>query len=179
MMRILPTPLDGVHLIEIDPIIDERGFFARAWCSNTFAAHGLEDQLVQGNLSSNTQQGTIRGMHYQVAPHAETKIVRCIRGTVFDVAVDVRPDSPTYLQWVGYELSADNRRSLYIGEGFAHGFQTLTPDSELFYLTSHSYQPEAERGLRHDDPAIDIDWPLTPSNISAKDRGWALVSATI
>ena len=167
-----PSPLAGAYIIDLQPIEDHRGFFARAWCQQEFQQHGLEPQLVQCNLSYNRTSGTVRGMHYQIAPHKETKVVRCVRGRIFDVIIDLRRDSPTYLHWLGLELSAENRRMLYVPEGFAHGYQTLEPDTEVFYQVSEFYHPGSEQGIRWDDPAIAIDWPLEPTVISEKDKNY-------
>jgi len=164
--------LAGAYVIDLDRIEDDRGFFARAWCQREFEQQGLESRLVQCNLSQNRTAGTLRGMHYQVDPHKETKMVRCLKGRIFDVIVDLRADSPTYLQWFGVELSADNHRALYVPEGFAHGYQTLEPDTEVFYQVSEFYSPGSEQGLRWDDQAIGIGWPLTPTSISEKDRNY-------
>jgi dTDP-4-dehydrorhamnose 3,5-epimerase len=169
------TELDlrGAYAVDIEPIEDDRGFFARSWCANEFAEHGLTTRVAQSNVSFNRRQGTLRGMHYQVAPHAETKLVRCTRGAVYDVIVDLRADSPTFKRWVGLELSADNRRALYVPEGFAHGYQTLAPDTETHYQVSEFYTPGAERGVRWNDPAFTIEWP-DPANafLSEKDAAW-------
>ncbi len=171
-MIFTPTRITGVFIIEPELIEDERGSFARTFCRREFARHGLNPNLVQCNISFNRKRGTLRGMHYQAEPHAEAKLVRCTRGEIFDVAVDLRPDSPTYRDWVGVELSAENRRALYIPEGLAHGFITLTDDTEVFYQMSESYHPECARGVRHDDPAFGIDWPLRAICISKKDSTW-------
>ncbi len=167
-----PSPLAGAYIIDLQPIEDHRGFFARAWCQQEFQQHGLESRLVQCNLSYNQTSGTVRGMHYQIAPHKETKVVRCVRGRIFDVIIDLRRDSPTYLHWFGIELSAENRRMLYVPEGFAHGYQTLEPDTEVFYQVSEFYHPGSEQGIRWDDPAIAVDWPLEPTVISEKDKNY-------
>ena len=167
-----PSPLAGAYIIDLQPIEDHRGFFARAWCQQEFQQHGLESRLVQCNLSYNQTSGTVRGMHYQIAPHKETKVVRCVRGRIFDVIIDLRRDSPTYLHWFGIELSAENRRMLYVPEGFAHGYQTLEPDAEVFYQVSEFYHPGSEQGIRWDDPAIAVDWPLEPTVISEKDKNY-------
>jgi dTDP-4-dehydrorhamnose 3,5-epimerase len=167
------TDLPGAYAIDIDPRRDERGFFARAWCAEEFAQHDLVTRVAQANVSYNAHRGTLRGMHYQVPPHEEVKIVRCTRGAIYDVIVDLRPSSPTYRRWIGVELTAENRRMLYVPEGFAHGFQTLEDDTETFYQVSEFYAPGAERGLRWDDPAFGVEWPLPESPIlSDKDRGW-------
>jgi dTDP-4-dehydrorhamnose 3,5-epimerase len=166
------TELIGAYVIHLEELGDERGFFARAWCAREFEAAGLSTDLVQTNFSYNIRAGTLRGLHYQVAPHQESKLVRCIRGAIYDVIVDLRKDSESYRQWTGVELSARNRRSLYVPAGFAHGFQTLEDETEVLYQVSEFYTPGAERGLRYDDPAVGIDWPLEVSAISDKDASW-------
>jgi dTDP-4-dehydrorhamnose 3,5-epimerase len=167
------TRLAGAYVVDLERREDERGFFARAWCANEFAEHGLATRLVQVNVSFNERQGTVRGMHFQIEPHAEAKLVRCTRGAVYDVIVDLRPASSTFKQWVGVELTADNRRAVYVPEGFAHGYQTLVPKTETFYQVSEFYAPDAERGVRWDDPAFGIDWPdPVGAFLSAKDRSW-------
>lgn len=167
------TRLKGAFIIDLEKRQDERGFFARGWCRKEAAAHGLARDLVQANISYNAKKGTLRGMHYQAAPYQEVKLVRCVRGAVFDVIVDLRPSSATFKQWVGVELSQENGRMLYVPEDFAHGFQTLVDESEVNYLVSQYYTPEAERGLRFDDRAFGIDWPeAAPRIISAKDQCW-------
>jgi len=170
------TVLPGAFLIDLDRIGDDRGFFARALCAEEFAEHGLKMDIVQANVSYSAERGTLRGLHYQEAPHAEVKMVRCLRGRIFDVMVDVRPDSSTYLQWVGVELSDVNRRMAYVPEGFAHGFLTLTEDCEVFYPVTAAYTPGAERGLRYDDPARGIEWPAKVRVVSEKDRAWSLLA---
>ena len=162
--------IPGVYLIEIEPRQDERGLFARTWCAREFADHGLDPRLVQCSVSFNSQAGTLRGMHYQIAPHAEAKLVRCTRGALFDVVVDLRKDSPTYLRWVGYELSEDNRLSLYVPEGCAHGFLTLQPATEVLYQMSVEYHPGSARAFRWNDPAVGIEWPEAPRVMSQQDR---------
>jgi len=166
------TSLPGVYVSEIEPFEDERGFFARAWCREDMEKLGLDVEICQINMAFNPTAGTMRGFHYQLAPYAEAKTVRCVRGTVFDVAVDMRESSPNYLQWTGQELSADNRNSLYIPKGFAHGYLTLAPDTELLYSTSAFYKADAEVGIRHDDPALAIEWPAPVELVSEKDRSW-------
>ena len=166
------TSLPGVYAIDIEPIEDSRGFFARGWCQREFAAHHLDVEISQMNISCNPHAGTLRGLHYQREPHAETKTVRCVRGAVFDVAVDMRESSPNYLQWTGLELSAENHRSLYIPKGFAHGYQTLVADTELLYTVSNFYTADAEVGIRYDDPALAIAWPEPVLVISDKDASW-------
>jgi len=166
------TKLKGSYIIDIEPIEDERGFFARSWCRKEFAAHGLNPDLVQCNISYNKKKGTLRGMHYQAAPHGEVKLVRCTRGSIYDVIVDLRKGSETLRQWVGFELSQGNRRLLYIPEGFAHGFQTLEDNTEVFYQMSEFYFPELARGLRWNDKAVGIKWPLGEIFISEKDQSY-------
>lgn len=166
------TDLKGAFVIETEPIEDERGFFARTWCHREFEAHGLKVAWVQGNISGNHRKGTLRGMHYQAAPHSEVKLVRCTSGCLYDVIVDLRPDSPTYLKHIGVELSSRNRRMLYIPEGMAHGFQTLEDNTEMFYLMSAFYAPESGRGVRWNDPMLSIQWPLAGRIISARDESF-------
>jgi dTDP-4-dehydrorhamnose 3,5-epimerase len=172
-MRWVETPLAGAYVVEVEPFADERGLFARVFCQKEFERIGFCGSIVQINHSLTRQRGTIRGMHYQLPPACETKIVRCIQGKVFDVMVDLRAGSPTLRQWHGVELSKENMRAVHIPEGFAHGFQTLTDDAELIYLHSEFYSPDHEYGLRFDDPALAIDWPLPVSAISPKDEGYA------
>ncbi|MBT3069833.1 dTDP-4-dehydrorhamnose 3,5-epimerase [Rhodomicrobium sp. Az07] len=164
--------LGGAFIIDPELHHDERGFFARSFCTREFGAKGLESHFVQHSISSTARKGTVRGMHFQKPPHAEVKVVTCTRGAIFDAVVDLRPSSQTYLKWQGFELTADNRRRLYIPEGFAHGFQTLTDDVEVSYLISAFYAPESASGVRHDDPLIGIEWPLSIGLISEKDRQW-------
>ena len=171
-MQFHATALSGAYLIELEPVRDDRGFFARSFCVEEFAAHSLETKFLQHSVSFSSRRGTLRGMHYQQAPHQEVKLVRCGRGTIWDVIVDIRPSSPTYRQWQGFELSSANGRQLYIPEGFAHGFQALTDDVEVTYLISEPYRAEAAAGLRHDDPAFGITWPLPVTVISDKDLHW-------
>ena len=165
-----PKALAGLFLIEPERLSDERGFFARAWCRDEFEEHGLETQLEQCNISFNRSRGTLRGLHYQARPYEEAKLVRCTMGAIWDVAVDLRPDSDTFTQWVAETLSAENRRMLFIPKGFAHGYITLEDSSEVFYQVSESYHPESARGYRYDDPAFGIEWPLQPEVISDADR---------
>lgn len=167
------TEVAGVYVVAIEPRGDERGFFARTFCRDEFERHGLNPHVDQCNVSLSMEAGTLRGMHFQLPPHEEAKLVRCTRGALFDVALDLRPESPSYLRWVGVELSADNRRMLYVPEGCAHGFQTLVPETEAFYQVSAAYAPEAERGVRWDDDAFGIEWPEADERvISEKDRAW-------
>jgi dTDP-4-dehydrorhamnose 3,5-epimerase len=167
------TRLDGAYVIDLERREDERGFFARTFCADEFAERSLNTRLVQANMSWNPRKGTVRGMHFQHAPHAEVKVVRVTRGAIHDVIIDLREGSPTYKQWLGIDLTEDNRKALYVPEGFAHGFQTLVPDTEVHYLVTEFYTPEAEGGVRWDDPAFAIVWP-DPENafLSPKDRAW-------
>lgn len=169
-MKFSPTALAGAYIIDIEPMPDERGFFARTWCRDEFAKHGLNPDLAQCSISFNKKRGILRGMHYQAAPHEETKVVRCVRGAIYDVILDLRPVSPTFRKWIAMELSVDNRRMLYIPAGLAHGFQSLTDDTEVFYQISTFYHPASARGVRWDDPAFGIEWPAGERIISDKDR---------
>lgn len=166
------TTLDGARLIDLKPHGDARGYFARGFCANEFAEAGLETRFVQQNMSFSATKGTLRGMHRQDPPHAEVKLVRCVRGALFDVIIDLRPDSPTYMKWEGFELTVDNMRALYVPAGFAHGFQTLVDDVEVTYLVSAFYAPQSENGVRWNDPAFKIDWPAPVSVMSDKDKSW-------
>lgn len=166
------TKLKGAFIINVEPIEDERGLFARSWCREEFKAHGLNPELAQCNISFNNKKGTLRGMHYQKPPHEEAKLVRCTLGAIFDVIIDLRADSPTCKQWLGEELTAKNRRMLYIPEGFAHGFITLEDDTEVFYQMSTPYVPNSASGVRWDDPAINIIWPKQPQIISQQDQSY-------
>lgn len=171
-MTFTETILPGAYVIEPTRIGDDRGFFARLLCRDQLAAHGLDMDIEQVNMSYSAERGTLRGLHYQAPPHAEDKMVRCVRGAIYDVMVDLRPDSPTYRQWLGLELTAENRRMAYVPKGFAHGFLTLTDDCEVIYPVTAAYAPDAERGLRYDDPALDIDWPGPVRIVSEKDQSW-------
>ncbi|MDR7531962.1 MAG: dTDP-4-dehydrorhamnose 3,5-epimerase [Armatimonadota bacterium] len=171
-MLFVETDLVGAFVIKLERRSDERGFFARTWCEREFAAAGLCTRFVQANVSRTRRRGTVRGMHYQVAPFAEAKLIRCTRGAVYDVIIDLRPESPSHRRWAAMELSADDSLMLYVPEGFAHGFQTLEDDSEVVYQVSQFYTPQAERGVRYDDPAFGIVWPLEVTVISEKDRSW-------
>ena len=167
------TPLKNAYCLDVDKVEDERGFFARVWCKEEFAKNGLSSEMVQGSVSFNKKKGTLRGMHFQVAPYGETKVVRCTQGRLFDVIIDLRPGSETYMQWYGVELTAKNRKMLVIPPGFAHGFQTLEDDTEVFYLISEFYHPEAARGVRWNDQAFGIKWPETEKRIiSQRDQQW-------
>lgn len=167
------TELPGVVVVELEKLQDERGFFARSFCAEAFAAAGLHSRYPQANISYNRDKGTLRGMHYQAEPKPEPKLVRCTRGTIFDVAVDLRADSPSYRRWTARELSADNHVGLYMPPGCAHGFLTLEADCEVSYLMGESYDPNLMRGLRWNDPAFAIDWPAQPAVISERDAGYA------
>ncbi|HMN27259.1 MAG TPA: dTDP-4-dehydrorhamnose 3,5-epimerase [Caldilineaceae bacterium] len=167
------TRLKGAYLVELNKLADERGYFARSWCQREFAEHNLDTSLVQCNVSFNKHRGTLRGMHYQLPPFAETKLVRCTRGAIYDVIVDVRPDSSTFLEWIGAELSEDNGQMMYVPHGFAHGFLTLVDNSEVFYQMSEYYAPESARGVRWDDPLFALQWPSAITTLSAKDQQWA------
>jgi len=171
-MKFTETPLKGAFVIDLEPHGDERGFFARMFCAREFREHGLKPTIAQGNMSFSREKGTLRGMHMQLPPAAETKLVRCTRGRLYDVIIDLRPDSPTYMQHFGIELTADNRRALYVPEMFAHGFLTLEPDTEASYLVGEYYSPGDERGYRYNDPAFGIQWPGEVRVISEKDRSW-------
>jgi dTDP-4-dehydrorhamnose 3,5-epimerase len=167
------TKPKGAFVIELEPVEDERGFFARSWCGREFEVRGLNSQLAQCNISFNKRKGTLRGMHYQTAPHEEAKLVRCTMGAIFDVIIDLRRQSPTFKKWVAVELNERNRRMLYVPEGFAHGFQTLEDDTEVFYQMSEFYAPEHARGVRWNDPAFQISWPGAEPVISASDQTYA------
>lgn len=169
-MNIGETPVVGAYLIELERLEDERGFFARTWCRREFEEAGLNTELAQCSLSFSLRRGTLRGLHYQAAPHEEVKNVRCTMGSIYDVVVDLRPRSPTYLQHFGTTLSAENRRTLYVPEGCAHGFLTLEDSTEVFYQISEFHVPEAARGVRWDDPAFGIQWPMEVQVISERDR---------
>jgi dTDP-4-dehydrorhamnose 3,5-epimerase len=172
-VKLTPAKLAGSWTVEIEPIGDERGFFARIWDEQVFADAGAPVRNVQTNLSYNRRRGTIRGLHWQVEPYGETKFLRCTRGSVFDVAVDLRRDAPTYGQWQGVVLSAEQRNLVFVPAGCAHGYQALEDDSEVSYQVSHPYQPGSERGIRWDDPAIGIEWPITHDVVvSPKDASW-------
>src|SRR4051812_43835121 len=174
-MRFIETQLKGALVVEPELIKDERGHFARTWSREEFAARGLNSRLAQCSSSYNRLRGTLRGMHYQIAPHGEAKLVRCTAGAIYDVIVDLREGSPTRSKWIGVELSGGNRRMVYVPEGFAHGYQTLENDTEVFYQVSECYHPECARGVRWDDPAFGIEWPLEISVISERDRSHPFV----
>lgn len=172
-MILTETPLAGAYVVDVERRSDDRGYFARSYCVEEFRRVGVELPVVQCNISFNTRRGTLRGMHFQVPPKGEAKLVRCTRGAIQDVIVDLRPESPTYCRWFAVELNATNQRALYIPIGFAHGFQTLADDAEVFYQMSEFFSPEHARGVRWDDPAFGIEWPLPVSSISEKDASYS------
>ena len=176
-MRFSETRLSGAYIVDLDRFDDHRGSFLRFWCRHEFGARGLALDFVQGNISVNPRRGTLRGMHFQLSPHREVKLMRCARGAILDVIVDIRPDSRTFRQWIGVELRAESYRMLYVPKGFAHGFQTLCDDVEVHYMVSSYYRPDAARGLRYDDPTIGISWPLPVTEISEVDRAWPLLDS--
>lgn len=169
-MLFTPTSLSGAYLVDLKRLEDERGFFARSWCAREATELGIDPNVVQCNISFNKMKGTLRGMHLQLPPFAESKLVRATRGAIYDVIIDLRPASHTFRQWIGVELTAHNRRALFVPKGFAHGFQTLEDDTEIFYQMSEFYAPETARGVRWDDPAFGIQWPLEVTEMSPKDR---------
>jgi dTDP-4-dehydrorhamnose 3,5-epimerase len=172
-MRFIDTRIDGAYVVQPEPVGDARGFFSRLWCTTEFAQQGLTAAFVQCNNSFSADARTLRGLHYQVAPYAEVKLVRCTRGSIFDAIVDLRPESPTFRQWCGIELTAENRTMLYVPEGCAHGYMTLERETEVMYPVSQPYHPDAERGIRWDDPAFGIEWPRgAPDSLSPKDQRW-------
>lgn len=174
-MNFKETKLKGAYIIDVKPLRDERGFFGRSYCKDEFEAYGLNTNAVQANLSYNKTKGTLRGMHMQVSPNEETKLVRCNRGAIYDVIIDMRENSMTYMKWIGVELTADNYRMLYVPEGFAHGFITLEDDTDVSYQVTQFYTPGAERCFRWDDPAFDIEWPIQPKVVSKKDSAHPLL----
>ncbi len=171
-MKFIPTKLAGAYIVEPELIRDDRGFFARSWCYQEFIKQGLNPHLVQCNISFNSHRGIIRGMHYQIAPYEEVKLVRCTRGSIYDVIIDLRPNSATFKQWTAIELTANNHLALYIPAGFAHGFQTLEMETEVFYQMSEFYHPESARGVRWNDPAFAVDWRLEPVMMSDRDQSY-------
>ena len=171
-MKFSKTSLNGLIVIDVEPVEDERGFFARSWCKDEFVREGLTAQISQCSISFNAQVGTLRGLHYQVEPHSETKVLRCTRGAIFDVLLDLRPESSTFMRWESFELTAENCRMLYVPPGLAHGFITISPNSEVFYQIDKPYVPGAARGVRWNDPAFSITWPIKPQTISAKDSNY-------
>jgi len=172
-VKFTPLKLTGAYLIEPEALMDERGMFARTYCRKEFEACGLNSNMVQCSTSFNIRRGTLRGLHYRVAPHAEVKLVRCTRGAVYDVVVDLRPESLTFHQWCAIELTSDNRTMVYVPEGFAHGFETLEDSSEVFYQMSEFYEPAYERGIRWNESTFKFEWPFEPVVISARDRTYA------
>jgi dTDP-4-dehydrorhamnose 3,5-epimerase len=178
-LKFTPTPLAGAFVVELARMEDERGFFARSFCQEEFCAHGLDPVVTQCNVSFNRKRGMLRGLHWQAAPHAEAKLVRCTRGGIWDVIVDLRKGSPTVRQWHAVELNADNRLALYVPRGFAHGFQTLADDSEVLYQMSEYYRPESARGVRWDDPTLAIRWPLEQAAMSSRDRAFPLFDVSM
>jgi len=166
------TPVADARVIELEKRGDDRGFFARFFCEREFGAEGLETRFVQANNSLSAKKGTLRGMHYQLAPSAEVKVVRCLKGALWDAILDLRPDSPTFLKWFGAELTAENRLMMYVPRGFAHAILTLTDDTEALYLVSDFYAPQEERGIRWNEPRFGIEWPIEPAEISEKDAAW-------
>lgn len=175
-MKFEQSPLVGAFIVDLMLLEDERGFFARSFCQDEFVAHGLNPEVAQCNVSFNSKRGTLRGMHFQCHPHSEDKLVRCTQGAIWDVIVDLRPGSATFCKWFGVELSGTTRRALYVPKGFAHGFQTLVENSEVLYMMSERFHPESARGVRWDDPAFGIDWPIENPSLSEKDRGFALMN---
>jgi len=171
----IETLFADAWVIELERRGDDRGYFARAFCTREFAERGLPTEFVQSNLNASTAPGTMRGLHFQRAPHEEAKFVRCVAGAIYDVIVDIRPGSPTYLQSFGIELTPQNGRAVFLPKGFAHGFLTLAPDSTAFYMSDAYYTPDAEGGFRHDDPTLGIDWPIRVTTVSDKDRSWPLI----
>ena len=174
-MTFTETRIPGAWIVDITPIHDDRGFFAMTWVAGEFAARGLDASLAQCNLAFNRKKGTLRGLHFQRAPHEQVKVVRCVRGAVFDVIVDLRPDSPAFRQWASVELTADNRRMLYVPAGLAHGYVTLSDDAEVIYQASTPWARQSEGGVRWNDPAFGIKWPLEPIVISDRDATWPLI----
>src|SRR5918999_2123980 len=174
-MKFTETRLKGAFIIDLEPRSDDRGFFSRSFCQKEFEAHGLKTTIAQANISFNYRKGTVRGLHFQFPPAAETKFVRCSRGAIVDVIVDLRPESATYLQHVGVELTADNRRGLFVPERFAHGYQVLEDNTETTYQVGEFYTPSAESGLRYSDPGLGIEWPLPVTDMSDKDGKWPLL----
>ena len=172
-MLFIETKIKGAFVVELEKYSDDRGFFSRAWCQKEFKEQGINSRFVQANIGFSKNSGTIRGIHYQIAPFEEAKLVRCIRGAIFDVVLDLRPELPSFKQWFGIELSDENRKMLYVPEGCAHGYQTLVDNTEVFYQVSQVYSPESERGIRWNDPEFDIEWPIDEDLvISEKDQNW-------
>ena len=178
-MKFIETKLKGAFIIDLEFKQDHRGFFARTFCGREFDAYDIKSKVAQCNLSFNYKKGTLRGMHYQIPPATETKLIRCTQGAIYDVIIDMRPSSRTYLQHIGVELTAENRRALYVPEMFAHGYQALADNTEVIYQVSEFYTPNRERGLRYDDPSFGIKWPLPVSEISEKDTNWSLLKIAL
>ena len=178
-MIFTPTKLKGAYIIDVKRLEDERGFFGRSYCEKEFQEYGLNTNVVQANVSHNKKKGTLRGMHMQLSPYEETKLVRCTRGAIHDVIIDMRQESETFLQWIGVELTADSFRMLFVPEGFAHGFITLEDNTDVTYQVTQFYTPGAEKGFRYDDPAFNITWPIEPVIISEKDKAHALYSSQL
>ncbi len=178
-MRFTTTPLAGAWVIDSDPHKDDRGWFMRVWCAEEFSEHGIEFKPVQANMGLSLHKGTIRGLHFQKAPALEAKLIRCTRGSIFDVAIDIRPESSTYGKWYGIELSSENNRMLYVPEGYAHGYQTLQDSTEIYYLTSQYYTPKLSFGVRFNDPLFCIKWPLAVTMVSEQDRNWPLIKSEV
>lgn len=178
-MKFIETKLKGAFIVNAERKQDHRGFFARTFCAREFSTYNINSTVAQCNLSFNYKKGTLRGMHYQIPPATETKFIRCTKGAIYDVIVDMRPESSTYLQHIGVELTAENHRALYVPGMFAHGYQTLTDDTEVIYQVSEFYTPNTERGLRYDDPSLGLDWPLPVSEISEKDTNWSLLKISL
>ena len=174
-MKFAPTPIEGAFIVELEPLGDDRGFFARSFCQEDFRRQGIDALVAQCNISFNQHRGTLRGLHYQAKPHEEAKLVRCTQGAIWDVIVDLRENSPTRYRWFAVELTAANRRALYVPRGLAHGFQTLSDNSEVFYQMSEFYHPESARGVRWDDPVIGITWPLDNPVLSPRDKSYPLL----
>jgi len=173
-VKFTPGTIEGLWVIDLEPVVDHRGFFARSWCRDEFADHGMVDEWAQSNLQFSPEPGTMRGLHYQAPPFEEAKLVRCTMGAVFDVSVDVRPNSPTYLSWFGVELRAESHTSVLSPKGCAHGYVTLEPNTEVFYMTSHDYVPTAVEGIRYDDPTFGIEWPRSIELVPNGYEGWPL-----
>jgi len=176
-VKFVPTQLPGAFIVEIEPRADDRGFFGRSFCVREFQSQGIPLSIVQSNVAFTHRAGTVRGLHYQVPPSLETKLMRCTRGAIYDVIVDMRPESPTYLKYLGVELTAENRRALFVPALFAHGYQSLKDESEVTYLVSQFYEPALERGMRYDDPAVGIQWPQPVTVVSDKDVSWPFLKA--
>ena len=174
-MKFTPVSIEGAFIVELEPLGDDRGFFARSFCQEEFHQQGIDPLVAQCNISFNQQRGTLRGLHYQVKPHEEAKLVRCTQGAIWDVIVDLRENSPTRYRWFAAELTAENRRALYVPRGLAHGFQTLTDNSEVFYQMSEFYHPESARGMRWNDPVIGITWPVDNPVLSPRDKSYPLL----